>query len=138
MKSVVLLLSIGLTTLSACQAKGTPMNLHYVVTTPQGGIVDELTIKGKQASFFLFSYPENKGFEGTFSLSDREGAALTRLSAGLKDYKCQPSNAADNQAIQIDIQGVHIRCSEASMHENEGVNQLIQAIRRLVASHLTR
>ena len=138
MKRAVLLLSIGLTTLSACQAKGAPMNLHYVVTTPQGGIVEELTVKGRQADFFTFSRPENKGFEGTFSLSNTEAATLTRLSTGLKNYKCEPSNAADNQTIEISVQGVQIRCSEASMHENGAVDQLIQAIRGLIGSQLTR
>jgi hypothetical protein len=138
MKRAVFLLGLGLTTLSACQAKGAPMNLLYVVTALEGGIAERLTVKGRQAEFFTFSFPESKGFRGTFSLSNSDAATLTRLSAGLKDYECQPSNAADNQTIEISVQGVQIRCSEASMHENRAVDQLIQVIRRLIGSQLTR
>ncbi|MFB9994768.1 hypothetical protein ACFFLM_22700 [Deinococcus oregonensis] len=105
------------------------MNLHYVVTTLQGGIVQELTVKGRQAEFFMFSRAKNRALEGTFSLLDRDAATLTRLSVGLKDYECQPSNAADNQTIEISVEGVQILCSEARMDENEAVDHLIQAIR---------
>ena len=60
MKTVVLLMGLGLTTLSACQAGGAPMNLNYVMRTPEGGIVQQFTVKGRQAEFFSFSRSKNK------------------------------------------------------------------------------
>lgn len=50
MKRAAALLGLVLIALPSCQARGAPMNLHYVVTTPQGGIVQKLTVKGKQAA----------------------------------------------------------------------------------------
>lgn len=114
------------------------MDLYYVVSTPQGGTVQKLTVKGKQGGFYTFSRPQNKGVEGTFVLSAPELTTLPRLSEGLKDYRCRPSTAADNQMIEITVQGVHIRCTEAGMDENRAVSQLIHAIRRLIASQLAR
>jgi hypothetical protein len=116
MKTVVLLMGLGLTTLSACQAGGAPMNLNYVMRTPEGGIVQQFTVKGREA----------------------DAATLTRLSAGLKDYTCQPADPFNNQTIEIVVQDATIRCSEARMDENEAVDQLIQAIRGLIGAQLGR
>lgn len=130
------LLSLALTLLSFYPVRAAPLNLHYVVTTPQGGVVQELTVNGKEAMFYTFGRSATTGLEGKFTLSNRQTADLTRLSAGLKAYICKSSTVTDSQAIEIAVQGMHLRCTEACMDENRAVNQLIQAVRRLIPSHL--
>ena len=130
------LLGLVLTLLSFFPVRAAPLNLLYVVTTPQGGVVQELTVKGTEAMFYTFGRSANTGLEGKFTLSNRQAAALTRLSAGLKAYTCKSSTVADSQAIEIAMQGVNLRCTEARMDENRAIDLLIQAVRRLIASHL--
>ncbi|MFC4640193.1 hypothetical protein [Deinococcus hohokamensis] len=112
------------------------MNFHYQVTTPEGGIVQELRVKGEVAEYFSYNRATRKTSEGQFKLSAGRAATLTTLVEKIQTYTCQPARAADNQNILITLGKIRIRCTEARMDENKDLDRLIQKVRALIAAQV--
>lgn len=124
--------------LTACTAQGGKVDFHYTVTTAQGGITQELSLKKDSASYYSFSQARAKASEGQFKINNADLTELITLARKIGAYKCGSSNSADNQTIQITFENKTILCSESQLYENEAVNILVQKIRAVIAAQINK